>query len=297
MDIRQFRSFVTVAEMLHFSRAAEALGIAPPSMTKQIQEIERELGVRLFQRTKRTVQLTAAGAIFLEEARRVVEQAAKAEEAARRAGRGELGRIEIGYVASTAYSGVLQKQMATFRSASPGVEINCREVAMDRLPEMLDEGRIDIAFLRPPMTYPPGIRSVTLLRDPFVAAIHESHALASKRCIEPSELSEETFIIPEQEAGTLEVARRGGFEPRRGPRPGSLVAVMAQVSLGAGVSVVPNSILRAVNLPGVTFREIAPPLILSEIAAAFRLSEAAPATLAFIARLRTCALTALPSDN
>lgn len=297
MDIRQFRYFVTVAELLHFSRAAEVLGITPPSMTKQIQEIERELGVRLFQRTKRSVRLTAAGAIFLDEARRVVEQADRAEETARRAGRGELGRIEIGYVASTAYSGVLQDQMTTFRGAYPGVEVNCSEVAMDRLPEMLDDGRIDIAFLRPPISYPPGIRAVTLLRDPFVVAVQEKHPLAAPRPIEPAKMREETFILPEQEAGTLEIARRGGFEPRLGPRPGSLVAVMTLVSLGAGIAIVPNSVLRAVHLPRVTYREISGPPILSEIAAAFRLSEAAPATLAFIAQLRAFARTVPPEEN
>ncbi len=289
MDIRQFRYFVTVAELLHFSRAAEVLGITPPSMTKQIQEVERELGVRLFQRTKRTVRLTPAGAIFLEEARRVVEQAERAEQAARRAGRGELGRIEIGYVASTAYAGVLQTQIKTFRAACPHVEVNCREVAMERLPAMLDDGRIDIAFLRPPISYPPGIRSVTLLRDPFVVALQEGHALAGRETVRPSELAGEVFILPEQEAGTIEVARRGRFEPRLGPRPGSLVAVVTLVSLGGGVAIIPGSLLRVVNLPNVVVRNIAEPPILSEIAAVFRLSETAPATLTFIAQLRAAA--------
>ncbi|MFC6495413.1 LysR substrate-binding domain-containing protein [Ancylobacter dichloromethanicus] len=108
-----------------------------------------------FQRTKRMVRLTAAGAIFLDEARRVVAQAERAEEAARRAGRGELGHIEIGYVASTAFADVLQTQIRTYRAACPDVQVNCREIVMERLPAMLDEGQIDIAFLRPPIGYPP----------------------------------------------------------------------------------------------------------------------------------------------
>lgn len=286
MDIRQFRYFITVAELLHFSRAAEVLGITPPSMTKQIQEIERDLGVRLFQRTKRMVRLTAAGAIFLDEARRVVAQAERAEEAARRAGRGELGHIEIGYVASTAFADVLQTQIRTYRAACPDVQVNCREIVMERLPAMLDEGQIDIAFLRPPIGYPPGIRSVTLLRDPFVVALHAGHALASHERIQPRDLSGETFILPEQEAGTMEMARRGGFEPKLGPRPGSLVAVVTLVSLGGGTAIIPASLFRAVNLPNVVVRDLTGPPILSEIAAAFRLSEAAPATLTLIAQLR-----------
>src|ERR1700757_4165815 len=98
MELRHLRYFVAVAETLHFGRAAEQLNIAPPTLTVQIQEIERTLSARLFQRTKRSVALTAAGEIFLSEARNVLDQFAKAESAGRRAGRGETGRVEIGYV-------------------------------------------------------------------------------------------------------------------------------------------------------------------------------------------------------
>src|ERR1700756_5520393 len=128
MELRHLRYFVTLAEALHFARAAERLGISPPTLTTQIQEIERTLSATLFARTKRSVALTPAGEIFLAEARNVLAQFARAENVGRRAGRGEIGRIEIGYVGGAAYSGVLQGQTARFRSAWPEVELKAREL-------------------------------------------------------------------------------------------------------------------------------------------------------------------------
>ena len=102
MELRHLRYFVILAEELHFSRAAERLNIAAPTLTVQIQEIERRLGAKLFLRTKRSVTITPAGEVFLKEARLVLDQFDKAESVGRRAGRGEIGRIEIGYVGSAA---------------------------------------------------------------------------------------------------------------------------------------------------------------------------------------------------
>jgi len=171
LELRHFCCVLAVAHSLHFARAAAELGISPPALTKQVQETEQLLGTRLFQRSKRAVALTAAGELFVPEAARALEQLAQAQEAARRAGRGELGRLEIGYVASAAYAGVLQGQFARFRASHPGIRISAREYAMDALPALLDQGRVDLAFVRPPLHYPDGIDSVVLLRDRFVLAV------------------------------------------------------------------------------------------------------------------------------
>src|ERR1700761_4741639 len=120
MELRHLRYFTVLAEELHFTRAAERLNIAPPTLTVQIQEIERTLSTRLFARTKRSVALSAAGELFLREARAVLDAYERAETVGRQAGRGEIGRIEIGYVGSAAYAGVLQEQTALFRAARPG---------------------------------------------------------------------------------------------------------------------------------------------------------------------------------
>lgn len=313
LELRHFRCVLAVAHSLHFARAAVELGISPPALTKQVQETERLLGTRLFQRSKRAVALTAAGQLFVAEAARGLAQMEQAQEVARRAGRGELGRLEIGYVASAAYSGVLQGQFARFRASHPGIHISAREYAMETLPALLDQGRVDLAFVRPPLHCPEGIAMVVLLRDRFVLAVQADSPLArlpaaqtvkevkevnAVEAVEPlaavavqaAALAQQAFIVPEQEWGTVEVSRRGGFAAQVVSRPGSLVAVLTEVSLGVGCAIVPHSVMASVQLPGVLFRELAGPPIRSEIAAAFRRHEQAPAARAFIAQLRAAAL-------
>lgn len=287
MELRHLRYFVALAEELHFARAAERLNIAPPTLTVQIQEIERTLSARLLVRTKRSVALTPAGEIFLAEARSVLEQFAKAESVGRRAGRGEIGRVEIGYVGSAAYAGVLQGQIRQFCRAWPGVHLNARELPMDELPQLIVEGQVDIGFVRLPMTIPRPLRLHILLRDYFCLALPSSHRLAAGGdALRSRQLADEPFITPEQESGTYEVARRGRFTPRVVSAPGSLLAVLTQVSLGVGIAVIPSVVRDVVHLPDVTFRPISGAPIFSEVAAVFRSNESSPAVRKFIQQIR-----------
>ncbi len=277
MELRHLRYFVAVAEKLHFSRAAESLGIAPPTLTVQIQEIERTLAAKLFIRTKRSVALTPAGTVFLAEARKVLEQFATAESAGRRAGRGELGRVAVGYVGSAIHAGVIQRQTSLFRRTWPGVHVDAREFPMNDLPRLLDQGDLDIGFVRLPMSLPRGLRTHILARDSFCAAFAADHPLAlSAGPVHPKDLAAADFIMPEQTAGTHEVARRGKFAPRIVSSPGGLFAVLAQVSLGAGISIVPDVLTTVVHMPNVVFRSLAGEAIASEIAAIFRADERSP---------------------
>src|SRR4051794_3523809 len=118
MELRYFEYFVAVAEELNFSRAAERLNIAQPPLSQQIQRLEAKIGVQLFVRTKRSVQLTAAGEIFLQEARRTLSQAESSVKIAQRAARGEVGSLVIGFVGSSAY-GFLPTAVRTFRERFP----------------------------------------------------------------------------------------------------------------------------------------------------------------------------------
>ena len=130
MDIRHFRYFLAVARHRNFTRAAEQLGIAPPTLTRQIQDMEAELGVRLFLRQARDVSLTEAGVALVIEAEATVRQFEAAQRNAQRAGRGDIGHIELGYVASAVYSGLLQKQVQGFAGQYPDVSLNVRESPM-----------------------------------------------------------------------------------------------------------------------------------------------------------------------
>ncbi|MBC2885198.1 LysR family transcriptional regulator [Ochrobactrum sp. CM-21-5] len=298
MELRHLRYFVTLAEELHFSRAAEKLNIAPPTLTVQIQEIERTLSARLFVRTKRSVMLTSAGEVFLAEARHVLEQYAKAESVGRRAGRGEIGRIEIGYVGSAAYAGVLQDQTSRFRQDWPEVHLNAQEFPMDELPMLIESGHVDVGFIRLPMALPTSLKARVLLRDYFCLALPSDHRRANEISpIRPALLADEAFITPEQQFGTHELARRGRFAPRIVSAPGSLLAVLAQVSLGAGISVIPSVVRNVVHLPDVAFCRIADKPIHSEVAAVFRTSESAPTVRNLIQQVeRSAELQLHPSD-
>jgi DNA-binding transcriptional LysR family regulator len=265
------------------------LRISPPALTKQIQEAERMLGVRLFNRTKRSVSLTSAGEIFQIEARRALDQFAQAELSVRRAGRGEIGRLEVGYVASTAYSGVLQRELTMFRKNYPDLAVNPSEGEMAKLPQLIEVGTLDVAFLRPPVTYPAGIDAIVISRERFVVALHADSPLAKSETIRPEELRNERFIFPEQEAGTMEIGRRGGFHPQIVTRPGRLIAVVTMVSLGSGIAIVPHWVVDRLLIPDVTYREIHGEVVPSEIAVAYRRHEKAPAARAFIEQIRKSA--------
>ena len=282
LELRHIRCIASVARHLHFARSAEELDITAPSLTRQIQEAERLLGARLFHRTKRSVALSAAGEAYLAEALPALEHLARGAERAALAQRGELGRIEVGYITSAAYAGVLRQAVGGFRAAHPHIEIVASEVAMDRVPSMLSEGQLDVAYVRPPMQFLEGIVTTSVYRDAFVVALAVDSELAALPSLSPAQLREQVFVLPEQDAGTYEVARRGRFSPKLGPQPGSLAAVVACVSLGGKVAVVPHTLADCVVLPGVVYRPISGKPIASEIALAYRQFERAPAVRAFV---------------
>jgi len=286
IELRHLRSFIAVARHLHFSRAADELGMAPPALTKHIKEAEHLLGVRLFHRTQRSVALTAAGAAYLPQAQAVFEHLAGGREAARLAERGELGHIEIGYVGSAVYAGILQAAVFSFTRDHPQVEVTIREHPMGAIASLLLEGVLDVAYVRPPMSYPDGIQTATVYRDNFVVALPLHSSLAQFDALAPKQLREQLFVLPEQAFGTLEVARRGGFTPRMGPSPGSLIAVLSIVSLGQGIAVLPDTFTRCVSLAGVACRPLTGRPVPSELALMFRRHEAAPAVQLFLKHAR-----------
>jgi len=157
---------------------------------------------------------------------------------------------------------------------------------MGELPGLLMEGRVDVAFVRMPVELPPSLRAHVLARDAFCVALPAEHPLvAATGPIKARALSGEAFVVPEQDLGTREVARRGRFIPRTVSALGTLLAVVTQVSVGAGVAVVPNVLTRVVNVPNVVFKTLAGAPIMSEVAAVFRKFEHSPATKTLIAQI------------
>jgi DNA-binding transcriptional LysR family regulator len=286
MEIRHFRYFLAVARQRNFTRAAEQLGIAPPTLSRQIQDMETALGTRLFIRQQREVSLTEAGAALVQEAEATVRQFECAQRHAQRAGRGDIGHIELGYVASAVYGGLLQRQMQAFSQAFPDVSVNVRECAMAALPGAVADGRYDIGYVRSPMTLPDGVEAVRLDSEGFVLAVAQGSWLLGLKAIGCEHLQNETFILPEQISGTLHVAAQGGYAPRLGPQPGGLVAVLALVSLGQGVAVVPASVVGHVTLPNVVYRPIQGNDASSWLSLIHRRFEKAPAVARFIQQVK-----------
>ena len=286
MDIRHFRYFLAVARQGNFTRAAEQLGIAPPTLTRQIQDMESELGTRLFVRQTREVSLTEAGAALVIEAEATVRQFESAQLNAQRAGRGDIGHIELGYVASAVYSGLLQKQVQAFSRECPDVSLNVRENPMVSLPALVLEGRFDIGYVRSPMNLPDGLDAIRLDAEGFVLALSAESWLCRLPDIGPEHLQGELFILPEQISGTLQVAAEGGFAPRLGPQQGGLVAVLALVSLGQGVAVVPASVVGHVGLPGVVYRSIRACEASSWLSLVYRRFEKSAAVVRYVERVR-----------
>ncbi len=277
MELRHLRSFIAVAEKLHFSQTAEQLNISAPTLTAQIQEAERFLQAKLFIRTKRSVKLTPAGEAFLAESRAVIEQYERAIGIGRRAGRGQVGRVEIGYVGSASFFGVLQDQVQRFRQTWPDVIISTKEHPTERLITLIEEGKVDVGFLRTPVILPNSISSHILARDRFCLALPANHRLAEEtQEIQVSALAKESFVVPEQEQGLREVARRGRFKPNVVSIPGPLVAVLTHVALGVGVAIVPSVVVNVVHIPNVVYREIAGSQIASAVEAVFRRHEQLP---------------------
>src|SRR3954469_23480472 len=147
MELRHLRYFVAVAEELHFGRAAARLNMAQPPLSQQIRMLEAELGAALFLRTSRTVRLTPEGRFFLEHAQTVLAHASKAVQVMQASGRGEAGRISIGFVASAVYA-IVPSVLREFHRERPAVELRCFEMHPLRQVEALKQREIDVGFMR-----------------------------------------------------------------------------------------------------------------------------------------------------
>ncbi|MFU0922559.1 LysR substrate-binding domain-containing protein [Kluyvera sichuanensis] len=257
MELRHLRYFLEVANTLHFGAAAEALGIAVPTLSVQIAQLERELGTSLLVRSQRRVQLTQAGEILRDEAQATLAQAEQARARVQSAARGERGYLRVGYVSSTLLSGVLSSLFNHYRQQYPDVAVEVSELPMEGMAAQLVEGKLDVALVRGTLALPAEITHLALHHDHFCLALSDGHPLAQTAAIVPESLRQQTFILPEQRSGTVEVVKRGGFTLEHTRRAGALTEVLANVALGNGVAVVPAVMAQTINLPGVCYREIA----------------------------------------
>jgi DNA-binding transcriptional LysR family regulator len=301
MELRHLRYFVAVAEELHFGHAAARLRIAQPPLSRQIRDLEREIGTALFSREHRQVALTHAGAAFLPEARRTLAQAERAQRTAQRAARGEVGRLRVGFVEAATYSGVLPEVLGLFRAELPDVGLELFELSSRQQVEALREGRIELGILHsPPHDAAQWLGIERVLKDPMVAALPAGHRLAGRARVALRSLAPEPFLMFHRPDGpglydrVIAACQTAGFSPQVAQQAGQLQTLVGLVAAGVGVALVPGS-LAQLQRPGVVYRPVSGLAVDMGTWAAWRAAADAPIRDRFLDGLRAVARARRPA--
>jgi len=264
MELRHLRYFVAVAEEGHVTRAAERLGIQQPPLSQQIRALERELDVQLFHRKPRGVELTPAGRALFGEAKAIIDRAAEAVAATRRAARGEAGRIGLGFTSSASFHPFVPRAIRAFREAHPLVGLALEESGTTELVDALRAETIDAAFVRSPVGASADLVVRPLLEEPMVVALPSGHPLSVIGGMLPlADLAGETFILYRRPVGPglhdaiIAACDRAGFSPKIGQEAPRMLSTLSLVAAGLGVTVVPQSMSR-LEAEGVAYRGLDP---------------------------------------
>lgn len=250
IELRHLRYFIAVAEELHFGRAARRLNISQPPLSQQIQILEQQIGARLLSRTNRSVQLTAAGAQFLADARQIMQDVSLAANKAARLHRGEAGELRIGFTSSAPFISSVSDALYTFRQRYPEVQIRMQEINSRQQLEPLIEGRLDLGVMRN-TSLPDTLAHQLILREPLCAVVHRAHRLATQRSVSVKELHGEPFVFFDPQVGTALYAETLAFLHRYTVYPaiaqevGEAMTILGLVATGLGVSILPASFRRA----------------------------------------------------
>ena len=260
-ELWQLRYFVAVAERLHFGRAAQALHISQPPLSRAIRSLEARVGVALFARSRRRVELTAEGRRLLEEARRTLAQLERATLELRGMASGEHGRLRIGFVSLADY-GVLPGLLKALKSARPRVELALREMLSTEQSSALASGELDFGLLLPPVAGAEGLEHFVVQTERFVVALPAHHPLArGHRRLAMRELAGEPVVmIPREIAPGLydtvsALAARAGIALNIAQEAIQMQTVVSLVSSGLGAAVVPASVAN-LGRRGVVYREL-----------------------------------------
>jgi DNA-binding transcriptional LysR family regulator len=238
-DLRQLRYFVGVAEELSFTRAAARLMITQQSLSQQINALERILGTKLFDRDSRGTRLTETGALFLPEARAVLERADEAVAVVRRAVRGETGRLDLAFLATLA-NHLLPPVVRAARENLPDVQLTTAETTIGPLVEGVLDGRYDLAFTRPPRV--PGLASRTIATEQVCAVLPEGHPLAGRTELKLSELAHERWVMTPRSTWEPwhrafdDDFRAAGFTPDIVAEDAGVQGLLGLVAAGVGIT-------------------------------------------------------------
>jgi DNA-binding transcriptional LysR family regulator len=291
MELRHLKYFVAVAEELHFGRAAKRLHIAQPPLSQQIMNLEDELGVKLFDRTRRTIQMTDAGIYFLKEAQQVLSHVEQAAETARRIFRGQAGRLIVGFVGSVVHT-VLPEGLRLFRERFPDVELVLQELNTTEQRQSLHAKRIDVGFLYPD-AQDSMLASQMLTQAPLMVVLPKKHALSGRKSLHMRELAQEPFIAntrssePVVRDAFISLCHSAGFSPRIEQEAGHVQTVLGLVASGLGVCLLPDFI-KNIRRPGVKYIPLAgsPPTV--KLAVVWRSDNSSILVKSFVTVIESC---------
>ena len=261
IELRLWRQFLAVADELHFGRAAQRLNMTQPPLTQAIAQLEALLGLKLFDRTKRSVQLTAAGAALVPEARELLARAQALPMVAHASADGKAGRLRLAFVSTVGFD-LLPRWVRAFREQYPKVQLELIEATGDVQLQALERGEIDAGFmLHSPGFAPPGLTCQRIARDPLVVAVPEQSELAGHTPLTLKDLLDQPLVIfprrilPSLYDAIFAMYHASGHLPRVAQEAIQMQTIVNLVSAGLGVAWVPDSV-RQFQRPGVVYREL-----------------------------------------
>ena len=280
MELRQIRSFLSIAGTLHFGRTAELIHLSQPALSLQIKALEEEVGVRLFERNRRKTTLTAAGLAFRDDAAAALSQLEQAMRSARLAANGKLGLLRIGFI-STVGSEIVPNIVRQFRESNPEVEFSLRAIPTADQVQMLESGSLDIGFFRLPIGGHSALDVVTVHRERFVLVVPASHKLAKRKRVRLSEVSGQNFVLYERTYAPgfhdliFGMLRDAGIVPNISQTAAELSMLISLVDAHMGVAILPLSAVKH-SVASVVACDILDRIPMSEIGMAVRQGTRAP---------------------
>ena len=262
MELRHLRYFLTLADELHFGRAAQRLAISQPPLSVAIQQLEAEVGAPLFMRNSRGVQLTAAGQALVPAAQAAIDGAAQALHAARDAASGQVGRLSVGFAGTMLYRG-LPQMLRRFQAEHARLQLTLRELSSSEQLVELQHARLDAGFAHVAHA-PTGLAAQLVSSQPFVACVPAAHALARKRTLPLDALAPEPLALvsrsvsPDYHARIVAACQAAGFTPQPLHEMQHWLSVVSLVSQGLAVALVPAALQQA-QLAGAAFVPVKDP--------------------------------------
>src|SRR5580700_1892430 len=280
MELRQIRSFLSIAETLHFGRTAELIHLSQPALSLQIRALEEEVGVRLLERNRRKTTLTTAGSAFRDDAAAALSQLGQAIRRARLAASGKLGLLRIGFV-STAGTEIVPNIVRQFRKSNPEVEFSLRNILTAEQVQMLESGSLDVGFLRLPIGGHSALDVVTVHRERFVLVVPSSHKLAERKRVRLREVAGEAFVMYERTYAPgfhdliFGILRDAGIVPNVTQTAGEVPTLISLVHSRMGITIAPLSVVEH-SAASVVACNILDRIPMSEIGMAVRKGTRAP---------------------